>query len=131
MLHLHSDAYARRALASTATTRAQAQAPIADDTAEEDLPNEPLRKVSKLCHAVNSPAAPSYWKNGPNGASLLASSRTRRETAPTLVGIEPPFSAQLITRPSRARSRTLSDLPPARSRGVHDARENPLRPTSA
>ena len=82
-------------------------------------------------HAVNSPAAPSYRKNSPNGASLLASSRTRRETAPTLVGIEPPFSAQLITRPSRARSRTLSDLPPARSRGVHDARENPFRPTSA
>ena len=55
MLHLHSDAYANRALGSTATTRAQAQAPTArpaaaEDTAEEEnLPNEPLRKVSKLC----------------------------------------------------------------------------------
>ena len=49
MLHLHSDAYANRALGSTATTRAQAQAPTADDTAEEVLPKEPLRKVSKLC----------------------------------------------------------------------------------
>ena len=51
MLHLHSDAYANRALGSTATTRAQAQAPTADDTAEEDLPKEPLRKVSKLCQS--------------------------------------------------------------------------------
>ena len=82
-------------------------------------------------HAVNFPLAPGYPKNGRNGAPPPASSRTRREPAPTLVGIEPPFSAQLITRPSHARSRTLSDLPPARSRGVHDARENPLRPTSA
>ena len=49
MLHLHSDAYASRALASTASTQAQAPRPTAEDTAEEDLPNVPLRKVSKLC----------------------------------------------------------------------------------
>ena len=50
MLHLHSDAYASRALASTASTAStQRQAPTAEDTAEEDLPNEPLRKASKLC----------------------------------------------------------------------------------
>ena len=51
MLHLHSDGYASRALASTPSTQAQAPTarPAAEDTAEEDLPNEPLRKVSKLC----------------------------------------------------------------------------------
>ena len=51
MLHLHSDAYASRALASTPSTQAQAPTarPAAEDTAEEEnLPNEPLRKVSKL-----------------------------------------------------------------------------------
>ena len=60
MLHLHSDAYANRALASTPSTQGQAPTarPAAEDTAaedvtreeQEDLPNEPpLRKVSKLC----------------------------------------------------------------------------------
>ena len=58
MLHLHSDAYASRALASTPSTQGQAPRPAAEDTAaedvtreeQEDLPNEPpLRKVSKLC----------------------------------------------------------------------------------
>ena len=34
-------------------------------------------------HAVNSPAAPNYQKNRRNGAPPPASSRTRRETAPT------------------------------------------------
>ena len=79
-------------------------------------------------HAVNFPLAPGYQENGRNGAPPPASSRTRREPAPRLAGLQPPFSAQLIKRPSRARSRTRSDLPPARSRGAHDAGQNPLRP---
>ena len=77
---------------------------------------------------MNFPLAPGYQENGRNGAPPPASSRTRREPAPRLAGLQPPFSAQLITRPSRARSRTRSDLPPARSRGAHDAGQNPLRP---
>ena len=84
--------------------------------------------AQKPQHAVNFPLAPGYQENGRNGAPPPASSRTRREPAPRLAGLQPPFSAQLITRPSRARSRTRSDLPPARSRGAHDAGQNPLRP---